>query len=201
MLAYRAFAKYQFSEGSGPSLYSQRTTCSYTELSKETLVTSIFYSIFNNENLNFRLGDRPKHLNGGRVPNRKEQRKFETYKTRRQRSPIVVAKDYKQQFNKSDYKSIRAFARTNNLDWSMVAKHLKLLTLPSDILTFLENNQSPEVLSKCHLKYLYSLTTLQPEKANQKFAQMMCKRTVLGLSRKTASDSASNDAITTPWEL
>ena len=48
--------------------------------------------------------------------------------------------------------SIREFARRTGRDHSVVARHLRVLKLPDKVLTYLAENQTPEILRECHTK-------------------------------------------------
>jgi len=67
-------------------------------------------------------------------------------------------------------RSIRDFARRAGQDHSVVARHLRVLTLPDEVISFLEENQTPEVLRKFHVKRLVALGRLPREQCLEEFS-------------------------------
>jgi len=70
-----------------------------------------------------------------------------------------------------DCRSIRDFARRTGRDHSFVARHLRVLKLPDEVLTYLEENQTPETLQHFPIKRLDALTRLPEAEAVYKFRQ------------------------------
>ena len=70
-------------------------------------------------------------------------------------------------------RSIRDFARRTGEDWSLVARHLRLLQLPDGIVFFLEQNQTPAVLRHFTVKRLDELTRIPEDQATASFARQV----------------------------
>ncbi|MBT4819855.1 MAG: hypothetical protein HOJ57_38890 [Lentisphaerae bacterium] len=62
-------------------------------------------------------------------------------------------------------RSIQEFACRTGQDHSVVARHLTILTLPEEVLVFLEANQTPEMLQEYHAKRLAGLNRLRTQGA------------------------------------
>ncbi len=135
----------------GPLCYSGRTRDLEFKKMFTTIFSTSYHTIIQNRFHNFSIGNGPKFLEGGRTPNKKDQKKLNSFQNRLERSPIKKAYKYQRQMKELGCKSIREFARKTGLDWSNVSPHLKLLNLPSPILEYLKQNQTPKVLGKCNL--------------------------------------------------
>ena len=132
---------------------------------------SPFFQVFDDGQHRFVLGSRPQHLGGGRIPAQRDVRQHEVFQERLERSPLLAAQHYKRQMEAMGCRSIRDFARRTGRDHSVVARHLRLLRLPDEIISHLEQNQTPEVLRQFTLKQLDSLTRLPAEEAFSSFAE------------------------------
>ena len=135
-----------------------------------TFVTP-FFQVFNDGQYQFPLGSRPEHLGGGRIPAQRDVRQHEVFQERLERSPVLVAQQYKRQMDAVGCKSIREFARQTGRDHSVIARHLKILTLPEEVIAFLEENQTPEVLRHFTVKRLDALTRMPEAEALCLFRQ------------------------------
>ncbi len=119
----------------------------------------------------FFLGKRPENLHGGKAPTERDLRSLEVFRERQERSPLVIARDFQERFEQSGARSVRQFCRDEGEDWSVVSRHLRLLRLPNDIIDFLDNNQTPEVLRHFTVKQLDALTRLHDSEATSSFMQ------------------------------
>jgi hypothetical protein len=68
-------------------------------------------------------------------------------------------------------RNVRDFARRSGEDWSVVARHLRLLRLPTGILDFLTHRQTPAVLQHFTTKRLDGLTRMPEDQALAAFAR------------------------------
>jgi len=68
-------------------------------------------------------------------------------------------------------RNVRDFARRSGEDWSVVARHLRLLRLPTEILDFLTRKQTPAALQHFTTKRLDDLTRMPEDQALDAFAQ------------------------------
>ena len=118
---------------------------------------SLFFQLFNNGQHRYVVGSRPEQLCGGRIPAQRDVRQHEVFQERLERSPVLVAQEYKRQMEAMGCSSIRDFARRTGRDHSVVARHLRILKLPDEVLAFLEENQTPEILRAYHVKRLARL--------------------------------------------
>ena len=114
---------------------------------------------------------RPEHLGGGRIPAQKDIRQHEVFRERLERSPVLVAQHYKRQMEAMGCSSIRDFARRTGQDHSVIARHLRLLQLPDEVIGFLTENQTPDILRHFTVKHLDSSTRLPAEEALSSFAE------------------------------
>jgi len=64
---------------------------------------------------------------------------------------------------------IRDFARRTGLDHSVVARRLRILKLPDEVLAFLGENQTPEILRAYRVKRLATLSRLPGEQCLVRF--------------------------------
>lgn len=141
----------------GPICYSGRNTFSYLEDVVVYTFASPFFQIFDDGQHRYVLGSRPPHLGGGRIPAQRDIRQHEVFRERLERSPLLVAQQYKRQVEAMSCSSIRVFARRTDRDHSVVARYLRVLNLPDEVLTYLEENQTPELLRRFHVKRLVEL--------------------------------------------
>lgn len=74
-------------------------------------------------------------------------------------------------------RSVRDFARRTGKDWSVVARHIRILDLPDTILSVLNGRQTPELLKRFPLKRLDALTRLPPKRAAEVFEQAVASAT------------------------
>ena len=110
-------------------------------------------------------------MRGGKAPTARDLRNLEVFRERQERSPLIIAREFQERFEQSNAKSIRQFCRDEGEDWSVVSRHLRLLRLPDDIIDFLDNNQTPEVLRHFTAKRLDALTRLPDAAATSDFMQ------------------------------
>jgi hypothetical protein len=120
----------------------------------QTVYYGIFYTVSGEGTAIFRLGRRPKHLGGGKIPNAKDLKKYNAFQKRLKQSPLAKARDYQRRMQQMGVKSIRKFARETGEDWSVVARHLCLLKLPKDIIDYIDMHQTPETLRLFSLRKL-----------------------------------------------
>ena len=153
----------------GPLLYSERTTPEGSVTPSETVYCSSFFTLTKERVDAFFLGKRPKNLRGGKAPTGRDLRRLEVFRERRERSPLVVAREFQERLEQSGAKSVRQFCRDTNEDWSVVSRHLRLLRLPNDIIDFLDGNQTPGVLRRFTVKRLDTLTRLPDPEAMSSF--------------------------------
>jgi hypothetical protein len=133
-----------------------------------TFVTP-FFQVFADGQYRFPLGSRPEHLGGGRIPAQRDLRQHEVFQERLERSPVLVAQDYKRQMEAMGCRSIREFARRTGRDHSIVARHLRILGLPDEVIAFLQENQTPEILREYRVKRLAGLSRLSKEQCSAQF--------------------------------
>ena len=105
-------------------------------------------------------GSRPHHLGGGRIPAQRNVRQHEVFQERLERSPVLVVRHFKRQMAARGCRSIREFARRTGRDHSVVARYLRVLNLPDEIIGFPEENQTPEVLRHFTVKRLDALARM-----------------------------------------
>jgi len=121
----------------------------------------------------FRTGFRPENLAGGRAPDRRAQEAFEVHRRRLERSPIRRAMAYKKTMTDMGCRGVRDFARRTGEDWSVVARHLRLLRLPDSIIGFLEENETLDILRHFTVKHLDELTRMPARQATASFARQV----------------------------
>jgi len=151
----------------GRLLPSLRTALINFEVSVDTPFTKEYYTLSNSANIQFLAGTRPKHLGGGKMADQKQTRKYEAYQKRLEQSPLVLAMNYQNEMKTLGCKSIRQYARITGNDFSIVAKYLRILSLPKNIIKFLSSNQTPNVLRICSLRYLDKLTKISMASAKK----------------------------------
>jgi hypothetical protein len=70
-------------------------------------------------------------------------------------------------------RSVRGFAKRTVQDHSVVARHLRLLRLPDEIIGSLEENQTPEILRQFTVKRLDELTRMPEDEATASFTRQI----------------------------
>ena len=70
-----------------------------------------------------------------------------------------------------DCRSIRDFARRTGQDHSVVARHLRILKLPEEVLAFLGENRTSGILRHFTVKRLDALTRIPEAEAISSFMQ------------------------------
>lgn len=153
----------------GPFLYSERTTKPDCATPSDTIYSSPFYTLKESRTDAFVLGQRPENLRGGKAPTSRDLRSLQVFHERKERSPLLIARDLRERFRKSGATSIRQFCRDEGADRSVVSRHLRLLRLPDEIISFLEQNQEPEILRHFSVKRLDALTRLPDAEATSSF--------------------------------
>ena len=159
----------------GPFLYSARTAEAESLTPSETVYCGSFFTLTKDRVDAFFLGKRPENLRGGNAPTARDQRGLKVFHERQERSPLLIARHFLECIEQSGAKSIRRFCRDEGKDWSVVSRHLRMLRLPDEIIGFLEQNQTPEVLRHFTVKRLDALARLPGDEATSSFMQEVSK--------------------------
>jgi len=127
--------------------------------------TSSFVTLSMDGGYGFRLGTRPGDLGGGKAPTARDRSRQRVFERRLCRSPLTRAAGCRQRLQGMGARNVRDFPRRSGEDWSVVARHLRLLRLPTEILGFLARKQTPAVRQLFTTKRLDDLTRMPEDQA------------------------------------